>query len=143
MDDFLAIAAACFRVTTPLLFAALGGLLSERSGVINIALEGFMIVGAFVGAAVALSAESEWVGFLAAGGAGMLLALFYAVFVVYLRTDQIVAGTAINLLAAGLAPFLCKVFFHSTIGTPSLEMEHRFSYAPMVMVWFLLIAVWF
>jgi len=123
------------RVSTPLIFAAMGGLLSERSGVIQIALEGMMLIGAFAAAAVAGLAHSPWCGALAALVAGALVATVYAQFVISWRANQIVAGTAINLLAAGLTPSLCKNFFDSSSATPSLEIGERFQYAPMVFVW--------
>src|SRR5271157_339920 len=94
------------RVSTPLIFAALGGMFSERSGVINIALEGMMLVGAFAAAVGTLATHSPWVGSAWGVGAGVLLALMYGVFVIWLRANQIVAGTAINMLALGLTPFL-------------------------------------
>jgi simple sugar transport system permease protein len=119
------------RVSTPLLFAALGGLLSERAGVINIALEGMMIVGAFAAAVVAHATHSPWAGAGAAMLAGMALAALYGVFVIRLRANQIVAGTAINMMAAGLAPFISKILFDSTGSTPALAIDERFQSAPV------------
>ena len=98
----IALIASMLRVSTPLLFAALGGLMCERAGVINIALEGMMLIGAFAGGAVAATTHSPWIGSLGAMLAGMLLAAIYGLFVIRLRADQIVAGTAVNMLAAGL-----------------------------------------
>jgi ABC-type uncharacterized transport system permease subunit len=138
----LPLLASMLRVSTPLIFAALGGMASERAGVVNIALEGMMLVGAFAGAAVAAKAQSPWVGFAAAGGAGMALAAVYALFVIQWRSDQIVAGTAINLLAAGITPFLCKLLYGSTIGTPSLPLELRFQSAPAWIALGLALAAW-
>ncbi|MEK6580563.1 MAG: ABC transporter permease, partial [Bdellovibrionota bacterium] len=131
------------RVSTPLIFAALGGMLSERSGVINIALEGLMLVGAFFGAVVALSAHSPWIGSLAALAAGGVLALFYGLLVIRLRANQIVAGTAINMLAMGLTPFLSKVFYGSTTAIPSLPIESRFHAAPILLAWVFVILAWY
>src|SRR6266702_4395566 len=105
------------RVSTPLIFAALGGLMSERSGIINIALEGKMLVGAFAAAAgTRLSAQlfqdflhapwliplSPWMGALFGMLAGALLAALYGLLVIRLRSNQIVAGAGINMLALGL-----------------------------------------
>jgi len=120
------------RVSTPLLFAAMGGLFSERSGVINIALEGLMLVGAFAAAATAAHTGSPVEGALAGAGAGICLAAVYGFSVITLRSDQIVAGTAINMLAVGITPFLCKVFYDSTGSTPSLPMASRFEWSPML-----------
>lgn len=119
------------RVSTPLLFGAMGGLMSERSGVINIALEGLMLMGAF-GAAVATTwTHSPIVGLVSAAAVGGALAFVYAIFVIRLKANQIVAGTAVNLLAAGTPPFLSKIWFNSTGSTPMLQMEERFSSAPI------------
>lgn len=140
---FVQVLGSTVRVSTPLLFAALGGMVSERSGVINIALEGIMLVGAFAGAAVSLSSESPFIG--AAGGmlAGMLMASFYAFFVIELRADQIVAGTAVNMLAAGLTPFLSKVFYGSSTSTPNLSLALRFQTAPVIAAWAAVGLAWF
>src|SRR5688572_2146447 len=119
------IAASTLRVSTPLLYASMGGLVSERSGVINIALEGMMIVGAFGAAAVASTTGSEMIGALAGCGAGIAFAAVYGLFVIQLRADQIVAGTAINMLAMGVTPFLSKILFDSTGSTPALPMDTR------------------
>jgi simple sugar transport system permease protein len=134
--------ASALRVATPLLFAALGGLLSERSGVINIALEGMMLVGAFAAAAIANATQSPWLGAAAGMGAGCALAAFYALFVIRLRADQIVAGTAVNMLAAGVTPFLSKLLYGSTTGGPALPIDARFHSAPMFVGWALALAVW-
>src|SRR5436190_1118172 len=109
LDWILLISMSTLRLSTPLLYAALGGLLSERSGVVNIALEGHMLAGAFAAAAVTLTTHSPWLGAVAALFAGVLMAVVYSFSVIRLKADQIVAGTAVNMLAAGITPFLSKV----------------------------------
>jgi ABC-type uncharacterized transport system permease subunit len=112
-----ALAAAMLRFATPLVFAALGGVLSERSGVVNIGLEGMMLAGAFF-AIYGGDLLGGWVGGLALGMvAGGVFALVHAVFAVSLRADQIVSGFAINFLALGITGY---VFLHhyGEQGTP-------------------------
>jgi simple sugar transport system permease protein len=112
-----ALAAAMLRFATPLVFAALGGVISERSGVVNIGLEGMMLVGAFFGVYGA-DLTDGWLGGLLVGMiAGGLLALVHAFFAISLRADQIVSGFAINFLALGTTGY---VFLHhyGEQGTP-------------------------
>jgi len=105
------------RYATPLLFAALGGLFSERSGVINIGLEGMMLMGAFWGLWGA-EVTGSWVVGLAIGMAsGALLALIHAAFAVSLRADQIVSGFSMNFLAVGITGF-AYVSIYGEQGTP-------------------------
>lgn len=138
------IAASTLRVSTPLIFAALGGLASERAGVINIALEGMMLMGAFFGAVVALVTHSPWLGAVGAMASGFAMAALYGFFVIRLRANQIVAGTAVNVLAAGLAPFVSKILFDSTGSTPAIPIDERFHSAPIWIAWGLvaLMTVW-
>jgi simple sugar transport system permease protein len=103
---------------TPLTFGAIGGMFSERSGVVNIGLEGMMLMGAFFSVLVADKAES-WVLGLGAGMlAGGATALVHAFFSIHLRADQIVTGTAINFLALGLTGYL-YVDVYGQQGTPT------------------------
>jgi ABC-type uncharacterized transport system permease subunit len=112
-----ALLAAMLRYATPLLFAALGGLFSERSGVINIGLEGMMLMGAFWGVWGAEVTGSWVIGLLIGMASGAALALVHAVFAVTLRADQIVSGFSMNLLALGITGFF-YVSIYGTQGTP-------------------------
>ncbi len=101
-----------FVFATPLVFAAMGGLISERSGVVNIGLEGMMLMGAFWGVFGADKGGSWAVGILVGMLSGGLLALVYAYFAIHLRADQIVGGTAINFLALGITGYFFFQIYH-------------------------------
>jgi len=107
-SDYLA---ASLRLSVPLAFAALGGLFSERSGVLNIGLEGMLLTGAFVSATITFYTDNGWLGILAAIAAGGLVGLLHAYLSVTLRVDQLVSGLAINLSAAGLTAFGSRLVF--------------------------------
>lgn len=114
---------ATLTFAPPLIFAALGGLFSERSGIVNIALEGMMTAGAFFAIYVSVQTGTWVLGVVGAMLAGMVLALLHAVATVTFRADQIVSGTAILLIAAGLVNFLNLTLFGpqgspATISTP-------------------------
>ncbi|HLY86892.1 MAG TPA: ABC transporter permease [Gaiellaceae bacterium] len=98
---------------TPLVFGAVGGMFSERSGVVNIGLEGMMLMGAFWGVYGADKGGSWAIGLLVAAGVGGLLALVYAFFAIHLRSDQIVGGTAINFLAVGITGYFFVQLYHN------------------------------
>ena len=110
--------AATLRFATPLAFAAIGGIFSERAGVVNIGLEGMMLAGAFFGIYAAVEGHHWTVGLLGAMVAGGLLALIHAFFSIRLRADEIVSGTAINFLALGLTGYLFRHIYKEQ-GTPS------------------------
>lgn len=110
MEELLA---STIRNATPLIFAALGGMFSERSGVVNIGLEGLMLISAFFGVVGAFYSGSAFIGLLSAMGAGLVFALIHAVMTITFEADQIISGTAINLLALGGTGFLMVQFFGS------------------------------
>jgi ABC-type uncharacterized transport system permease subunit len=112
-----ALGAATLRYATPLIFGALGGLFSERSGVINIALEGMMLMGAFFGAFGADKTGSWVLGLVVAMAAGAVFGLLHALFAITFRADQIVSGTALNLLAVGITGYM-YVDLYGEQGTP-------------------------
>jgi ABC-type uncharacterized transport system permease subunit len=120
LDDIFnaGLIASTLRFATPLMFAALGGIFNERSGVINIGLEGMMLAGAFFGIWATVWSGSWVVGLLFAVFSGGSLALVHAFFSIHLRADQIVIGTAINFLALGLTGYLFR-YIYGTAGTPS------------------------
>jgi ABC-type uncharacterized transport system permease subunit len=112
-----ALFAAMLRFATPLLFGALGGIMSERSGVINVGLEGMMLMGAFFGIFGADVFGSWFVGVLVGIAAGGVLGFVHAVFSIALRADQVVSGVAINFLAAGITGYVF-IAHYGDQGTP-------------------------
>jgi general nucleoside transport system permease protein len=98
--------------STPLVFAAIGGMFSERSGVVNIGLEGMMLMGAFWGVYGADKGGSWVVGLLVGAAVGAVLALVYGFFAIHLRADQIVGGTAVNFLALGITGYFFFQLYH-------------------------------
>lgn len=119
------------RLSTPLVLAALGGMFSERSGVINIALEGMMLAGAFTAAAVTYAVGNPFVGLLAGMGAGLVIAAIHAVACIKYQADQVVTGTAINILMIGVPGFLSGAFFLSSGSTPQIPKEHLIPDTPI------------
>lgn len=111
---------ATLRVATPLIFASLAGMFSERSGVVNIALEGKILASAFAGAAAAYVTNSPWMGLLAGVMVSIMFAMMHAFATVTHRGDQVVSGMAINILAAGLTAALGNFWFRQGGNTPNL-----------------------
>ena len=112
---------AALRLSVPIAFAALGGIFSEKSGVINIGLEGLLIISAFTAIYVTDVTGGIWIGFGGGVVASTLLALLFAVVTIEFRADQIIAGLAVWLIALGLAPFASQVIYNGpntpTVGT--------------------------
>lgn len=119
----IALLFSMIRLSTPLLLAALGGMFSERSGVINIALEGLMLAGAFTAASVTYYTGSPWLGLLAGVAAGVAIALVHAVACISFKANQVVTGTAINILMVGIPAFISGALFASTGSTPQIPRE--------------------
>jgi general nucleoside transport system permease protein len=118
----LAFLAQVLRITMPYALTAMGGVLSERSGVVNIALEGILLMGAFGAAAGAFdSGGSVAVALIYGMAAGVITAALYAVAVITFKADQIVSGVALNLLASGLTQYLLKIFYDSSSNSPEIE----------------------
>ena len=106
------------RYATPLIFGALGGMFSERSGVVNVGLEGMMLMGAFFGILGADKLDSWFLGLLVAILSGGAMGLLHAIWSVHLRADQIISGFAINFLALGLTGYLF-IDIYGQEGTPT------------------------
>jgi general nucleoside transport system permease protein len=119
--EIILLLAATIRVATPLVLAAIAGMYSERSGVIDLALEGKMLAAAFASAAVAATTGSAWCGLGAGIGAAVALALVIAFACVTHRGNQVVAAMAINIMVAGLAPALALAWYDQGGQTPQLD----------------------
>ena len=113
--------------STPLVFGALGGVISERSGVVNIGIEGMMTVGAFTAASVNYFSGNPWLGFIAAGAMGGLVSLLHALASVSFKADQTISGIAINLIGPGFALFFCRLLFDdATMTLPAKTLPKIF-----------------
>jgi simple sugar transport system permease protein len=141
--------ASTIRLATPLVLAALGGLFSERSGVINIALEGKMLAGAFTAAALThwvdtrlgAGAASPWIGLFGGMIAGLFLAVIYAVACIKFKADQVVSGAAINILMLGMPGLLSGAFFLSSGSTPQIPKDRLLPQSPAVIAFAVLALV--
>lgn len=122
MDMILLFIGATLMYSSPLVFGAMGGVISERSGVVNIGIEGMMTMGAFAGAATAYFTGDPWLGFLMGGIAGMLLALLHAIAAVSFLADQTISGIALNLIGPGVALFICGILFDGAKMTKPSKM---------------------
>ena len=124
--DVLSVLAATIRLATPLILATLGGLFSERAGVIALGLEGMMLASAFAAACIATVTGSPWLGLAAGMLVSMIVSLIHGFASVTQRGDQVVSGMALNILVAGLCPTLGLAWFHLGGQTPALGPDQRF-----------------
>ncbi|HYN84495.1 MAG TPA: ABC transporter permease [Pyrinomonadaceae bacterium] len=135
--------ASTVRQATPLLLAAMGGLYSERAGVINIALEGLMLAGAFTAAAVTHYAGNPFVGLLAGIVAGAAVAAVHAVACIKFKADQVVSGTAINILMIGVPAVVSGAVFLSSGSTPQIPRENLIPWTPVLIAFLLVPVTWY
>jgi simple sugar transport system permease protein len=109
------------RIAVPYLFAASGGVIAERSGIISLSLEGYMLTGAFSATLGAHYSGSAWIGVLAGMFGGLVFGLLHAIASIRYKADQVVTGIAINLLAIGVTRFFLKLAFASSSNSPRIE----------------------
>lgn len=126
MPEFISLLDSTIRVATPLILAALAGLFAERSGVIDISLEGKMLAAAFAAASVAYFLNNPWAGLLAGMFASLVLAMLHAFVSVTYNGNQLISGVAINTIALGLTPVLALAWFQQGGNSPPLPHEARF-----------------
>jgi len=108
---------ATVRAAVPLIFAALGCIFAERSGIINVAAEGMMLIGSFTATAVAVTCDNLWLGVLAGIFIGALLGLLLGLLTITFAADQIVVGITLNIIALGITSFLVRLWFPLAGGT--------------------------
>jgi ABC-type uncharacterized transport system permease subunit len=118
----VSVLAATIRIATPILLAALGELVAERSGVYNMGIEGIMLMGAFTGWLATYDSGSATAGFLSAILAGAVMSLLFAFMVITLHIEQIVTGLALNLLGSGLSTYWLRATFSNMNHVPSIEV---------------------
>lgn len=129
MDNFIMSFAGILGITllyaAPLIYTAMGGVVSENTGVVNIGLEGMMTIGAVVGATVGYYVGNPWIAFLCAGLGGMGIALLHGIATIHFGADHVVSGTALNLLGPGLAIFLARMFFDGAAMTKPIPLKNK------------------
>src|SRR5918998_6324092 len=146
---FVTIFDSALRLSIPPLAACLAGLWSERSGVVDIGLEGKMLVAAFAAAAASAETDSAWIGLAAGVGASVVFALIHGFASISQRGNQIVSGVALNMLAAGLTAIVGNAWYGQGGRTPPLEGGERFGsvlFGHSALVYIVLLAVpvtWF
>jgi general nucleoside transport system permease protein len=119
--DLIGMIRDSIRLATPIVLGALAGVMCERCAVINIAIEGMMLTAACLGYTASLYAQNMWVGLVAAILAGALMAALHAVLSIHFRVDQIISGTAINILAVGISGYIRKAFLlQNPFGAPGV-----------------------
>ena len=127
MDQLTSLLDSTIRVSTPLVLAALAGLFAERSGVVDIGLEGKMLVAAFASASVAFISGNPWLGLLAGILSACLLSMLHGLVSVTYNGNQLISGMAINTVASGLTPVLAMAWFQQGGNTPQLDDSARFA----------------
>lgn len=142
MDAFISTASivvsSALIYAAPLIFTALGGTFSERGGIVNVGLEGIMVMGAFssivfnLAFAEQLGSWTPWIALLVGGGIGVIFSLIHAVATVNLRANHIVSGTVVNMLAPALAVFLTRILFEGKGQTEIIQQNFGKSSVPLL-----------
>jgi general nucleoside transport system permease protein len=141
MNWFKEWALSGLRLSLPLIFAAYGGLLSERSGIVNIALEAYLLASSFAAASIMVLTHSFLLSLLGGILASVLVGCTLCFFTLKAKADQIIAGMAINILVTGLIPVLNKSIFDVSGNTPALEVEDRLSSRWLFMIVALIVVI--
>lgn len=123
LDNLFLLIGITLMYSTPLIFGGLGGMISERAGVVNIGIEGMMTVGAATGVSVAYFSGNPWLGFICGGLAGGFIALLHAIASITFKADQTISGIAINLIGSGVSLFMCRLLFDGATHTPAVDKK--------------------
>lgn len=147
-NDLQFIISTSLMYSTPIILTSLGGVVSEKSGVINIGLEGIMTIGAFFASLVAIKTSNPYLSLFLGGIAGLILASLHALASITFKGNQVVSGIGINFLGSGLSIFLCRLFFDGTSMTPPLDLENKLpsffgQYFTVYLAFFLAFFIWF
>ncbi|WP_019787149.1 ABC transporter permease subunit, partial [Streptococcus sobrinus] len=132
------IVASTLSYATPLIFTSIGGTFSERGGIVNVGLEGIMVMGAFSGVVFNLSFADQfgkatpWLGCLVAGLVGLVYSCLHALATINFRADHVVSGTVLNLIAPSLAVFLCRFLYNGNGQTPTIKVNFSTSSVPLL-----------
>ncbi|MFO7171959.1 MAG: ABC transporter permease [Bacillota bacterium] len=139
MNDLVSVVHAALRMSTPIVYAALGGLIAEGAGVVNIGIEGIMLAGAFVCLVAAWLSGSLWLAALAAGAAGAVLSVLFALLAVRMRANPVVVGLGLNGLVAGGIAYIMQVYFkvRGAFAPPGVTGLPRWDLGPLAKVPFL------
>lgn len=161
MNNVAIILGITLLYSAPLIYTALGGVLSENAGVVNIGLEGMMSVGAIVASIVGYYSLNPWLAFLCGGLAGLALALLHAIATIQFQADHVVSGIAINLIGPGLSLLLCRLAFEGAANSKPIPLDAKIpmlfknissksfigiilrQYATVYIVIILVILIWF
>lgn len=139
MDSvFVFVLLSTLRLSLPLFFAAIGAYFSEKSGVAQIALESYLLIGAFSAASAVYFSKSVFVGYLTAALVTALFAQIFCLLILKFKANSVVTGTGMNLLALGIIPIVSKSLFNSTGSTPTIEVPSYNSYLPYAIIVFVI-----
>ncbi len=135
---------SAIRMSLPLFFSVIGGFFSERSGVAQIALESFLLIGAFSAASICYKTDSVFLAYLLAGTFTLLFSQIFCLLVLYFKANSIVIGTGMNLLAMGIIPIISKSLFNSTGSTPQLNISYFWdSQWPYLVLFSVILVSWY
>ncbi len=142
MSIIISLILATIRQAAPILITAIGGMFSEVTGVVNIGLEGMMLMGAFTAAVVSYFTGSPYVGILGGMLAGGLMALLHGVLSIKYKGDQTVSGVAINLFASGFTVFMLRVLFNQSGNTPTVAKAPAIGGMSIIVILIYVLAIW-